>query len=741
MIAQMTSDYHGNNETDLEGMLSKLYELKTEISTMRRNFENLESSGEFLLSGKHYAAEIIKDRLEELRQGWSALLTSWENRSAELEKRKEAENMNREVTQLEAWLLNQEADLSLNDVGNSLENVEDLLKKQDEMERMLLAQEERFLSLIQPMDDDSLDATDEVIPDLEHDASSLVEHVDELTDKSLASDDFSCSTNIETAGLSGLENLQSLSNPQREILSANTTSASEGFSTSENCDPVEVSEVFGTEDNSEVPEMDSMTCLSNLISQSDKPIDMITQRDEQLDSTDLEKMMDSNAKLPKEVAEIIDTTENCIASSLVEAVNRETSLDKDESGTSGLKKIDDAGKLDAENSTAFSEAFDEGIERNSFKPESKYTLYKEPASSSERILGVTPLCAGILKRKQETDASGQRSVAQPWRSYYTVLSEDILQFFKDLDGFKSKWHVSKPMSLVGASCEHLRETSRQGYIFRVVFRDRSEYLFATENEEECKLWVGKVNSVIKMAARFGDGNDVGSVEIYHDDEYGVFDGGSNSRGSREGNVVDGVTNPSDDGQSLPMMAIIPIDYGSRNSVRPRGDHAIDARNYDSGDFQDHKRQNSDIQTLDTPSIVITDPNSNDEFLVEDDTHTDTHSSVHSYEDPHLSDEDAISLPDHSEYNLPSWYPAAATEPSIEVLETKDKENDIPPPVPNTPPPSDIHPNPLPDLPENLPPSSGEDLSDILGFIPPPVLDPSFDFLVETKNEVRVINCA
>ena len=831
MTAQVTSNHHGNNETDLEGMLSLHQELRTEIDTMYRNFENLVVSGQTLLTGQHYAVETIQERLEELRADWSELLKSWEVRAEELQRRKEAENMNREVSQLEAWLLSQEAELSPNEVGNCLENVEDLLKKQYEIERMLLAQEERFLGLIQPMDDEQgYDVTTEDFPEKESD-SSAVKNDHDLT--SFASDHISSSDNYDTLGITEPSESDVLTSPDEnsnDLTGASLLSELNSIPKPVIEDLVErsyTSDDIFTNNNYETAEKKSESSMPNVAKislQDDKIDDKVVESDRlpELDSAASTLMMDQGD----------DDTESIEDTSVIVdemPISIENSPDVFRSETELELEIE-PGKVGNTLTGVFDQYRPSTTTKKQNFPnfQSSEHLFKEPIPGSQRILGISPLCAGVLQRKQETDVSGQRSVAQPWRSYYTVLSEDILQFFKDLDGFKSKWHVSKPMSLIGAFCEEMKESSRQGYIFRVVFRNKSEYLFAAESEEECKLWVVKINSVIKTAAGFGsDGNhgDDGTNGVHRSD--GDSDG--DYRHSKNGSDADGTDDYDDTDQVFHDDSY----GGNDNGCNDHHDPDDDSGNDEKLNSNEPNLSHSHASNSDAPVIVITDTNSNDEFLVEDEILNSDTCCLYSDEDAELSDgdivlfdEDTISLPEQSDYEQPSWYPTpssdlsnhnntdsvsglqenastlekrlSATKPDRQIshqdasevddalyntvekeyqgvhphsfetppslpnnsppLPDKDiiappsklatrvfkvqdnNEHGPPPPIPSTPPPSipvsdmDLP----PDLPETLPPPD-DDILEMLDFIPPPVLDPSFDFLVETKNEVGVIH--
>ena len=805
MTAQVTSDRYENNETDLEGMLSKHHELKTEIDTMHKNFENLETSGENLLHNQHYAEEMVKEKLEELHAGWSTLLSSWDRRTEEIQEQKKAENMSREVSQLEAWLLNQEAELSLNEVGSGLDDIEDLLKRHDEMERMLLAQEERFLALIQPMDDDERGRN------VAREDTNQEDEVSDPAAKPFHSNNFSANPSYKTDENSELFDLNGIPKPLQPA--RDRSLESDDISPSNN------------HEMSELPELNSTPGLPMFFLQGERIKESVQSSNLNSAVSDwTEDQSDDDANLTEEASIIID--EIIVPSNHSNGDVSDMFQEEATSETLELKLEAETGGLGYESTKVFDEptsttAFDK--QTNSLKPCNTNNVDRELMLVSQRILGVSPLCSGVLQRKQETDVSGQRSVAQPWRSYYTVLSEDILQFFKDLEGFKSKWHVSKPMSLVGAFCEKLLESSRQGSIFRIVFRDKSEYLFKTENEKECKLWVTKVNSVIKMAARYSSCSDSlgyhGDKSSSHDDDgqyvhYGT-DAGCNSGDLHSDKLGDdngdGAFNSDIDGRDS--------DDGRSNDIQAE-DQILTSVNL----------KESPSQSSDTPMIVITDANSNNEFLVEDETLTDIYSSSDedsqlSCDDIELCDEDAMSLSEFSDYQQPSWYPTpnsgspnrngaqpvperlmqdssdhafvAASKPNrqtshqgVSKLGTADdkgirdapdfedsfefpppppstsatslpdidtialpgkpstqvfkanNERDIPPPVPSTPPPSvhasDEQTGVPPGLPETFPPEvTDDDLSNLLDFIPPPVLDPSFDFLAETKDEVRI----
>lgn len=706
MTSLVSSDVHDSDTNDLEGTLSKHHELKTEIDTMGKNFENLNEIGESLITGGHYDAEVIKSKLNELRGCWKMLLMSWDIRVIELQKRKKAEHLNREVGQLEVWLLTQQAELELSEEGNSLENVEDLLKKQDEIERMLLAQEQRFLSLIH-------------LPENEGE-SSIEGNFHKSPDSAV--DEKGCDSFSESSAVKQHVDLVEQSPLPSKFQIADHENGQIG----------QVLEITNQEVSKthEVPHRS----VSNLI------------------AADF---------LPEETSLLTKTPASTSSDSEHEPLNSE-----------------DNATINDHRPKAPSEkkAFDTHMKEKELKVQSIFDLYNgrvpKESMNSGRIFGLSPVYAGFLQRKQEMDVVGEKSAAQPWRSYYTVLCEEELQFFKDSKGFQLKWPLSNPLSLVGAACDEAEGSLRFSHIFRVTFRDRSQYLFVSETNQDMNTWITKINSVIRTASD-----------------------------------IDGSAAHDDDGECSKELGM-----STPSSV------LRDLRNASSGN-----------RVSETPKIIITDPNSNVNFLTEEDTNIIEEKNMSGSRDveshmsddiPYLPMEDPSITPDlHSIYDhqnhcppdssgplddpcLPkihspsfthipdtphssdisycsvnSPYPDEATlpfnvSPSSDIYQltdildisetshlpdapqtrdlTEDGEDritqsshDKSPCVPCTLPPSilvmDQDREVPPDLPLTLPPSLPEDadLPEMLDFIPPPVLDASFDFLMVSSKKDKV----
>lgn len=86
-------------------------------------------------------------QLNNLRQEWDTLQILWQERRIAFEQCMDLQLFYRDTEQAETWLAKQEAFLSNTDIGDSLDGVEALLKKHEDFEKSLEAQEAKVQAL------------------------------------------------------------------------------------------------------------------------------------------------------------------------------------------------------------------------------------------------------------------------------------------------------------------------------------------------------------------------------------------------------------------------------------------------------------------------------------------------------------------------------------------------------------------------------------------------------------------
>ncbi|KAL5474627.1 hypothetical protein EMCRGX_G026606 [Ephydatia muelleri] len=147
MMAVMQYDELPQDVAGAEAMLANHTEQKSEIDAREDNFATFKALGEKLTANGHYASQEIMEKMKHIEEGYEQLLDTWERRQEDYQKVLNYLIFVRDAEQAEMWIASQEAFIGNEDVGESLDAVEDLLKKQEDFEKTLAAQEEKFALL------------------------------------------------------------------------------------------------------------------------------------------------------------------------------------------------------------------------------------------------------------------------------------------------------------------------------------------------------------------------------------------------------------------------------------------------------------------------------------------------------------------------------------------------------------------------------------------------------------------
>ena len=99
-----------------------------------------------------------------------------------------------------------------------------------------------------------------------------------------------------------------------------------------------------------------------------------------------------------------------------------------------------------------------------------------------------------LDRKQQNTSGGKRATLRSWKTYYTVLSGQILCFFKDPNDFKESKAASPPILIHHAIVERATDYTKKKNVIRLVTQDGSEFLFEAASREKCDVWTEKLLS-------------------------------------------------------------------------------------------------------------------------------------------------------------------------------------------------------------------------------------------------------
>ncbi|XP_066994170.1 spectrin alpha chain isoform X4 [Anabrus simplex] len=147
MKAIISADELAKDVAGAEALLERHQEHKGEIDAREDSFCATAEAGQQLLDRGHYASEEVKDKLVVLASEKTSLLSMWEERRILYEQCMDLQLFYRDTEQADTWMAKQEAFLANEDLGDSLDSVEALIKKHEDFEKSLAAQEEKIKAL------------------------------------------------------------------------------------------------------------------------------------------------------------------------------------------------------------------------------------------------------------------------------------------------------------------------------------------------------------------------------------------------------------------------------------------------------------------------------------------------------------------------------------------------------------------------------------------------------------------
>jgi len=147
LMRQMSTSEKPRDVSGVELLMNNHQGHKAEIDAREDNFGDVYSLGKELLSLGHYASNEIKEKLRELTDKRNGMIHRWEERWEHLQLILEVYQFARDAAVAEAWLLAQDPYLKSEEFGQSIDEVENLIKKHEAFEKAAAAQEERFAAL------------------------------------------------------------------------------------------------------------------------------------------------------------------------------------------------------------------------------------------------------------------------------------------------------------------------------------------------------------------------------------------------------------------------------------------------------------------------------------------------------------------------------------------------------------------------------------------------------------------
>ncbi|XP_020943877.1 spectrin beta chain, non-erythrocytic 1 isoform X1 [Phacochoerus africanus] len=147
VIRQIEAQEKPRDVSSVELLMNNHQGIKAEIDARNDSFTTCIELGKSLLARKHYASEEIKEKLLQLTDKRKEMIDKWEDRWEWLRLILEVHQFSRDASVAEAWLLGQEPYLSSREIGQSVDEVEKLIKRHEAFEKSAATWDERFSAL------------------------------------------------------------------------------------------------------------------------------------------------------------------------------------------------------------------------------------------------------------------------------------------------------------------------------------------------------------------------------------------------------------------------------------------------------------------------------------------------------------------------------------------------------------------------------------------------------------------
>ncbi|XP_063234159.1 spectrin alpha chain, non-erythrocytic 1 isoform X2 [Bacillus rossius redtenbacheri] len=147
MIAKVTAPELAQDVPGAEVLLVRHEEYRSETDSRGDAFAKFYQTGSALISQGHFLANDIQEKIAILKQRRQFLNDTWEKRKNIYEQNLDTQIFKRDADLLENWIVSREPILHDEKLGESISQVEELIRKHEDFEKTVEAQEEKLNSL------------------------------------------------------------------------------------------------------------------------------------------------------------------------------------------------------------------------------------------------------------------------------------------------------------------------------------------------------------------------------------------------------------------------------------------------------------------------------------------------------------------------------------------------------------------------------------------------------------------
>lgn len=147
ILAKITAPELATDVSGAEALIVKIKEHQAEVDARLEIFDKFYKAGKKLIEDGHFLANEVEDKIRVLEQRQRLLDETLNNRRGLYDLNLDTRIFLREATILESWIVSREVQLKDTELGESIPQVEDLIRKHEDFEKTVAAQEEKFQAL------------------------------------------------------------------------------------------------------------------------------------------------------------------------------------------------------------------------------------------------------------------------------------------------------------------------------------------------------------------------------------------------------------------------------------------------------------------------------------------------------------------------------------------------------------------------------------------------------------------
>ncbi|XP_017558803.1 spectrin beta chain, non-erythrocytic 5 isoform X2 [Pygocentrus nattereri] len=506
---------------DLRQLIKRHEECHTQIDRQLVKSETVKNEGRHLIHEGNFMSQELEDRLAELQELEVQVLQGWAERRDMYQEELELQQLQRELEQAEHWLNTYETALSAEDYGDSVSDVLELMKKQEDLEAMIQAQSERFNTLHKKKTQREQRMQDTYGGDTssrkkpvrvtslkrkpsDHPVSAsrpsvansiLRRNSSGRSDGSSSTSHFSTKSSILKRNSSGKGDDSSVvprvASVFRRSTSTNDTmtkipTASSHFSERQNSveNPLPSVTASSVYKSHKSPNSKQSNQTSMLEDEVDAPGQTDIAYKPSSPDTFKPRIIPRKVKSPSPKEEIEEELPTSISPEPSSVVTPETAEATITTSPVSDPPLPPSPPPSPSTQSKLTEETEELIEESSTDPPVSTAVATKVRADFVRMEGALE-----IKLKQ-----GGITGVDHWEAVYAQLEEETLNLFKDQDAASESCTRWPPIAMVGAICKDNPYYRRKNYTFKLVLNDGSHYLFAASTQEEQQQWVEELQS-------------------------------------------------------------------------------------------------------------------------------------------------------------------------------------------------------------------------------------------------------